>query len=546
MYFTGILPLIIATISVTRCSAQEPWRTRCVGDFELKFFKHNDNSTLKKAYHEAKYFCESLGGYLAKVDRQEITDVINETIEINYTHPYIIGGNDIRKEGDWKWQDGTDVIMRDEEGYQNWKSNQPNNAGGDEDCMLVGRTTYRWVDSSCHEKLNYICQTDNIKQRITKGNAPSSTKKVCQVNKCSDATVKWYKNSPLEPITEGVAENGIYQIITKRSSTLYLKKASISDAGIYHCTSTKSNITVPSLFKVDGNPTIISLNNSACSRSLVVRWRPSKFATGFLHKIVAVNSATKSGTAIVSLKSQSTSTETTEVLGLESGTEYIVTVQVEGYEYSANATARTIGKTDSAFSARLLKNCSIEWAWKNNIIPETATKWEMTGFCRRIATRENTNTSNLEIVTENELVSTPHFFIPIPNRNCTVSIEVLRCEGESETVYANGFCVGKPEAKTSFNFDILSFVIGFIIPLLLLVIATICICRMKQKINKLKESAIAKDHNYENVSNEAPNPSHHLQMPGSNTLQETVVYEQPLPLTRIQTIVESAYEEYNA
>nr|XP_039258536.1 uncharacterized protein LOC120335105 [Styela clava] len=458
MNFIGMLPVIIATISATLCSAEEPWRTRCFGDFELKFFKHNDNTTLQKSYHEAKVFCESLGGYLAKVDTQEITDVINETIEINYKQSYFIGGNDIRKEKDWKWQDGTDVIMRDEEGYQNWKSNQPNNARGDEDCMLVGRETYRWIDSSCHEKLNYICQTGLLQaffyfyvttQRITKGDFSSSTKKVCRVSKCSDATVKWYKDSSSEPITEELTEKGIYQTINKKSSTLYLKKASISDAGIYHCNSTKSNITVASLFKVDGNPTIISVNNSACSRSLVVRWKPSKFATGFSHKIVAVNSDTKFETAYGSSKLKSTKTLTTELPGLESGTEYVVTVQVEDYEYSVNATARTIGNTESTFSARLSKNCSIQWAWKHNVLPKTATRWEITGFCKRVATRESTNSSNLEIASEGESVSTPHIFIPEPNRNCTVSIKVLGCAEDSEAVNATGFCVGKPAAPTS-------------------------------------------------------------------------------------------------
>ncbi|XP_077966449.1 uncharacterized protein LOC144420233 [Styela clava] len=100
--------------------------------------------------------------------------------------------------------------------------------------------------------------------------------------------------------------------------------------------------------------------------------------------------------------------------------------------------------------------------------------------------------------------------------------------------------------KTSFNFDTLSFVIGFISPLLFLLISIMCIIRLKQKLNKSKESPIATDHNYETISNKAPNPNHHSQISGSNILQETAGYEQPLPLTRIQINVESAYEPYNA
>nr|XP_039258534.1 uncharacterized protein LOC120335103 [Styela clava] len=140
------------SILITSVSAQDPWKKECVDGFELLFFKQ------RKTYNEAKSSCEGLRGYLAKVDDERITRVINSSFLIQDTvNTFYIGGNDIAIEGDWKWQDGTHVIMRGEVGYENWKSNQPNNVGN-EDCLAVGRETYEWIDISCDEIIYYICQ----------------------------------------------------------------------------------------------------------------------------------------------------------------------------------------------------------------------------------------------------------------------------------------------------------------------------------------------------------------------------------------------------
>ncbi|XP_077970591.1 perlucin-like protein [Styela clava] len=107
---------IIVTIILGVTNAQIQWTTKCVDQYELTFF--NDS---RKNYEGAKDACESLGGYLAKVDNQKMTDVINATFElVKSINSYFIGGNDIAREGDWKWQDGSDVIMRGRVGYQNW------------------------------------------------------------------------------------------------------------------------------------------------------------------------------------------------------------------------------------------------------------------------------------------------------------------------------------------------------------------------------------------------------------------------------------------
>nr|XP_039247924.1 perlucin-like protein [Styela clava] len=110
-----MLLVIFVLVIITGTSAQEPWTKECVDGFELLFFKQ------RKRFNDAKSSCERLGGYLAKVDNENITAVINSAFPIKFKeNTFFIGGNDIATEGDWKWQDGTDVIMRGETGYQNW------------------------------------------------------------------------------------------------------------------------------------------------------------------------------------------------------------------------------------------------------------------------------------------------------------------------------------------------------------------------------------------------------------------------------------------
>nr|XP_039265666.1 perlucin-like protein [Styela clava] len=106
---------VILLFNITNSSAQDPWKKKCVDGFELPFFKE------RKHYEEAKKSCEELEGYLAKVDNERITAAIKSLIDISETEMgFFIGGTDRANVEDWKWQDGTDVNMRGETGYQNW------------------------------------------------------------------------------------------------------------------------------------------------------------------------------------------------------------------------------------------------------------------------------------------------------------------------------------------------------------------------------------------------------------------------------------------
>nr|XP_039258530.1 macrophage mannose receptor 1-like [Styela clava] len=248
--------MILFSTFITSASAQDPWRKECVDGFELLFYKQ------RKTYTSAKSSCEGLGGYLAKVDNERITAVINSTFTIQGgENAFYIGGNDLAREGDWKWQDGSYVIMRGEAGYQNWKYNQPNGETLSntlvEDCLTLGKGTYMWTDSSCDENFYYICQ--KVFQGPFVGiQTINGNQKRCSATECSTATqFEWHKASNK---VSTATTSRVYQTIQTGSATLNLQNANIADAGSYSCRYQIGKLwkTTTESYEVAGNPSIYS------------------------------------------------------------------------------------------------------------------------------------------------------------------------------------------------------------------------------------------------------------------------------------------------
>ena len=63
-----------------------------------------------------------------------------------------VGGDDQSEEGKFKWVNGNPV-----QGIP-WESRQPDNAGGNQDCMGMYKPTGQFYDWSCTNTFCFMCQ----------------------------------------------------------------------------------------------------------------------------------------------------------------------------------------------------------------------------------------------------------------------------------------------------------------------------------------------------------------------------------------------------
>ncbi|XP_039258398.2 uncharacterized protein LOC120334947 [Styela clava] len=540
MHAFKILLISILTIKLLGFShAQSPWKTKCVDQYELNFFNNP-----RKDYGGAKSFCEGIGGYLAKVDNQRITDVINSTFEIKWIdNTFYIGGNDIAKEGDWKWPDGTDVIMKKETGYQNWKYNQPN-GGTAENCLTVGRERYEWVDVSCDENFYYICQKE-LQGPFIEILSISENQRMCTSTNCSTATqFQWYKTSNK---VSTATTSRVYQTIQTGSAILNLQNANIADAGSYSCRYRLGKLwkTTTESYEVAGNPTIYRISNNNCHPNLIISWKPHTNAVRFPHKIEVSSS---SGASTRWMDSPTSEKQSTIITSLLPTTTYKIkiTACVTKYNcttnYSTTQKARTDGATLSAESPSIIQykntqTCVISWILSNKSETSNLYTVELNLTSHPVSSRDAN--SNIDMKLIDVTSSSVYSFQPEPNRNYSASMKIFNCVWP-----VKGSCVGNPTDMKSFEFNIVSFVIGFLIPLIFCVVFGLNIYKLMKKIKKLKKIAEAKEHNYETIQDNATSSNDPVSQPSySNVLQETAGYEQALPAPTKQTQVESAYEQ---
>nr|XP_039258521.1 uncharacterized protein LOC120335088 [Styela clava] len=438
-YLGAFLLLWIITIA----SAQDPWKKECVDGFELRFYKQ------KKSYNSAKSFCEDLGGHLAKVDDERITNVINSAFPIqDQDNTFYIGGNDLAKEGEWKWQDGTDVIMKDEKGYKNWKNNQPNGGTG-ENCLTVGRETYEWIDVSCDGNFYYICQKE-VQGPFVEIQSTNRNQKSCYATECSTAKqVKWRKAS--DEVSTATTTT-VYQTIQTGSAILYLQNANISDAGSYSCRNQDGQTGGTVEYAVDGNPTIHGISNNTCNSNLIISWKPHTNAVGFPHKVEVT---TFPGGSPKWVESPTSGNQSTLISSLLPTTDYTIKITACVTKdnclpkYSATKTATTGGATLSAESSSTTQikenqTCVIDWTFPNSakIGGPYNVEVNLTSY---LATSRDSN-KQLNTQTFNVTSSSLHSFQPDPNRNYSASIKIFNCVGASQAIDSSGRCTGRPKA----------------------------------------------------------------------------------------------------
>ena len=66
-----------------------------------------------------------------------------------------VGASDADQEGEWKWTDGSDFSSVQ---VDMWYSDEPNNAGGNENCAVLGwDSQMKMNDVTCSDLFPYIC-----------------------------------------------------------------------------------------------------------------------------------------------------------------------------------------------------------------------------------------------------------------------------------------------------------------------------------------------------------------------------------------------------
>ncbi|XP_037810569.1 C-type lectin 37Db-like [Lucilia sericata] len=111
------------------------------------------------SWYNAFLICRTLGGFLASYDSaQELADLSNYLISkypLNYY--WWLSGSDQDVEGKFFWYNTGEAIK-----YADWSAGQPDNMGGNEDCVHLWHLTkkYQMNDARCNMAMNYICQAD--------------------------------------------------------------------------------------------------------------------------------------------------------------------------------------------------------------------------------------------------------------------------------------------------------------------------------------------------------------------------------------------------
>ncbi|XP_061166780.1 perlucin-like protein [Saccostrea echinata] len=133
----------------------------------------------KKSWFESKVACNTKNAYLAKVETPRENDWIIQQLHAlskefssiisffqhnsfytKYKLPWIfwIGGNTLRKVGDWKWESTGENI-----GYTFFHPTEPNSPTV-ERCLCYfpdDSNAFYWGDFTCSSKQGYVCEKDN-------------------------------------------------------------------------------------------------------------------------------------------------------------------------------------------------------------------------------------------------------------------------------------------------------------------------------------------------------------------------------------------------
>lgn len=242
IYFSGTLTNInnaLATLTYTRASTgTDTLEVSLVPRGEVFFTDNNHlykfisgtitaNSARTSAAAQTAY---GATGYLATITSQAENDFVANRLQGDGW----IGGSDATSEGTWKWITGPETDTTFWSGasggstvggnYANWASGEPNDWGGNEDCIQFYITSRNWNDLPCtgNTLSGYVVEFG------APGDLPSVVAKNISITTSNAPTVNTF--SPLDNATNISTTSNLTltfnQTITKGTGNILIKKTS--------------------------------------------------------------------------------------------------------------------------------------------------------------------------------------------------------------------------------------------------------------------------------------------------------------------------------
>lgn len=107
----------------------------------------------RQDWDQARVSCAERGGRLAILETAEENEAVSPLVREHTDRTFWVAANDRAEEGTYRWTNGSTVA------YAPWAANEPNNAGGGEDCAQGNfRGVGRWNDGRCGSQQVFVCE----------------------------------------------------------------------------------------------------------------------------------------------------------------------------------------------------------------------------------------------------------------------------------------------------------------------------------------------------------------------------------------------------